>query len=176
MKVIGIHKETKEKVWLDINHRWGSAYHNCLVCEYGKEVEPKMFGIGENQFSIDPNDYDWAVGSIDVENKVHLCDSCKKSYPSCSMDCEAKNIIFGTGVGNDNVIACSEYQSINVKEKINNTKKTCKWKTKNYPMTAYWETDCGKFLTESILKEEKEGMKYCPYCGNLIEFIEEGEA
>lgn len=34
--------------------------------------------------------------------KIHLCDSCVYEFATC----EAKNIEFGNGKGNDNVIDC----------------------------------------------------------------------
>ncbi len=77
MKIIGIHKETKEKVWFDTN--WIR-----LVCEYREERDYKMFGIG-NQFQIDPSDHDWTIENIEdnecvdfllkskqIANNVHL--------------------------------------------------------------------------------------------------------
>ena len=45
---------------------------------------------------------------IGLENEVHLCNSCCNVYP----DCEAKNVIFGTGVGTDNIAACNSYEAI----------------------------------------------------------------
>lgn len=45
---------------------------------------------------------------IGLENEVNLCNSCCSVYPNC----EAKNIIFGTGKGNDNIAACSSYEAI----------------------------------------------------------------
>lgn len=41
------------------------------------------------------------------ENKIHLCDSCEKCYPEC--DAKSENIIFGNGIGEDNICACSKY-------------------------------------------------------------------
>ncbi len=40
---------------------------------------------------------------------IHLCDSCKKSYPEC--DSTSKDVIFGTGIGNDNICVCLCYES-----------------------------------------------------------------
>lgn len=39
-------------------------------------------------------------------SKENLCDTCQK----CIADCNADNIEFGDGVGNDNVIECDEYE------------------------------------------------------------------
>lgn len=53
------------------------------------------------------------VQEIGMANKVHLCDSCKHEVPTCDSD----NLIFGSGKGNDNVVACSTYQALTYKEK-----------------------------------------------------------
>ncbi len=42
-------------------------------------------------------------------NEVNLCDSCCEQYPSCPQDLK---VIFGDGVGNDNVCACNKYDAI----------------------------------------------------------------
>ena len=42
------------------------------------------------------------------DNQINLCDSCDYSYP----DCPSKNddVIFGNGIGNDNICACNKYK------------------------------------------------------------------
>jgi len=44
-----------------------------------------------------------------IEARLHLCESCKKQYP----DCEATKdgIVFGNGIGNDNIIGCTAYDN-----------------------------------------------------------------
>lgn len=37
--------------------------------------------------------------------KIHLCDSCTHYYP----ECDAENVTFGIGKGDDNVIECNDY-------------------------------------------------------------------
>ena len=46
--------------------------------------------------------------SAQPDNQIHLCDSCDYSYP----DCPSKNddVIFGNGIGNDNICACNKYK------------------------------------------------------------------
>lgn len=39
-------------------------------------------------------------------SKDNLCDTCRK----CIADCDAKDIEFGDGVGNDNIVECGEYE------------------------------------------------------------------
>lgn len=38
--------------------------------------------------------------------EIHLCDTCEY----CPAECNGNNIIFGNGVGNDNVIACEGHK------------------------------------------------------------------
>lgn len=48
------------------------------------------------------------VPSAQPDNQTNLCDSCDYSYP----DCPSKNddVIFGNGIGNDNICACNKYK------------------------------------------------------------------
>ena len=48
------------------------------------------------------------VQELGMKNDVNLCDSCCHEQPTCDAD----NIIFGTGKGEDNVCGCSEYEAI----------------------------------------------------------------
>ena len=41
-------------------------------------------------------------------NKVHLCDFCKHSYPVCPA--EMNDVIFGNGKGQDNICACAKFE------------------------------------------------------------------
>lgn len=62
----------------------------------------------------DPRDIDVAheiigmLPSAQPDNQINLCDSCNYSYP----DCPSKNddVIFGNGIGNDNICACNKYK------------------------------------------------------------------
>jgi len=45
------------------------------------------------------------IQELGMTNEVNLCNSCTKDYPGCNY----KNVIFGTGIGNDNIAACSTY-------------------------------------------------------------------
>lgn len=45
--------------------------------------------------------------SIQPNNQVHLCDSCSYTYPECPS--VYTDVIFGNGIGNDNICACSKY-------------------------------------------------------------------
>lgn len=42
-----------------------------------------------------------------LNNQTHLCDSCKYNYPKCPS--ENEDVLFGSGVGNDNICCCAKY-------------------------------------------------------------------
>lgn len=46
-----------------------------------------------------------------MENEVNLCASCCKPYP----ECDPQNLIFGTGLGDDNIAACDMYEAITLR-------------------------------------------------------------
>ena len=47
-------------------------------------------------------------------NKVHLCESCKCDYPECQS--MGKDVLFGDGIGNDNICCCAYYEPIERKK------------------------------------------------------------
>lgn len=60
---------------------------------------------------LDPEDAVSAIENLpsaQPDNQTNLCDSCDYSYP----DCPSKNddVIFGSGIGNDNICACNKYK------------------------------------------------------------------
>ena len=42
------------------------------------------------------------------DNQINLCDSCYYSYPDCPS--KDDDVIFGNGIGNDNICACNKYK------------------------------------------------------------------
>ena len=48
------------------------------------------------------------VQELGMDNEVNLCASCCHEVPTCESD----NMIFGSGIGDDNVAACSNYEPI----------------------------------------------------------------
>lgn len=42
------------------------------------------------------------------DNQTNLCDSCDYSYPDCPSKYD--DVIFGNGIGNDNICACNKYK------------------------------------------------------------------
>ena len=47
-------------------------------------------------------------------NKVNLCDSCNYIYPECPS--ERYDVMFGDGIGKDNICCCAGYRAINEQE------------------------------------------------------------
>lgn len=46
--------------------------------------------------------------SMEITNNcINLCQSCYKEYPNC--DANNDDIVFGDGIGNDNICCCSKY-------------------------------------------------------------------
>lgn len=52
-------------------------------------------------------------------NKVHLCASCGHIYPICLSGIE--DVLFGEGVGKDNICCCSKYEPITCNEPLGST-------------------------------------------------------
>ena len=46
-----------------------------------------------------------------LDIQINLCDSCCNFQPECN----PRNMIFGTGVGDDNVCACDGYEPITLR-------------------------------------------------------------
>lgn len=51
-----------------------------------------------------------------INNQINLCDSCKYLYPACPSGKEKDDVIFGNGIGNDNICACNKYDPLKTKE------------------------------------------------------------
>lgn len=49
-----------------------------------------------------------------MSNAVNLCDSCLNQPPECTPN----NIIYGDGVGDDNIAACDIYDPVEVRNFI----------------------------------------------------------
>lgn len=65
-------------------------YHSCIATEamaYDRELR--------------------ALPSAQPNIQTHLCDSCKYSYPDCPS--KPSTVLFGNGVGQDNICACNDY-------------------------------------------------------------------
>lgn len=53
-----------------------------------------------------------------TNNGVHLCNSCSYDYPKC----DDIQIIFGDGIGNDNICCCNKYEPLWTKEMMEHHK------------------------------------------------------
>lgn len=92
-----------------------------------------------------------------INNKIHLCNSCQKTYLEC--DSKAEDIIFGNGIGNDNICACACYlPAADVTSVVHGT-----W----LPIVSYNNTykcsECGRLLVD-ITDGLKMVAKNYPYC------------
>ena len=95
-----------------------------------------------------------------TDNKVHLCDSCKYTYPSCP-SCE-DDVLFGNGVGNDNICACNQYKPTTLTSKIG------KW------IKHEWAEEIGGQLIPNYECSQchewvREQSCFCPHCGAKVE-------
>lgn len=54
---------------------------------------------------------DTTMQQLGMENEVHLCNSCHNEIPECNPEF----VIYGTAAGNDNICACSSYNSVHTR-------------------------------------------------------------
>ena len=87
-------------------------------------------------------------------NQVHLCDSCKYAYP----ECPDSKVIFGDGIGHDNICACSNYEARNKAMSERTAKVTYKLRTSDGVTFGFCE--CGRQVCA--------GTPYCSNCGKKI--------
>lgn len=52
---------------------------------------------------------------------------------------------------------------------------TCKWEHDQDRENDVWETSCGNAVVFDEGEPKEHGYKFCPYCGKLIEFVEQEE-
>lgn len=92
----------------DVSLSYNLAYlverkENCTNCEYEGSAGCSIVEIcGENKLTHRCHMYEAK------DTKRNLCNSCKFSFAECSVTLD--DIIFGDGVGNDNVYACDKYE------------------------------------------------------------------
>ena len=105
------------------------------------------------------------------KNSVNLCDSCRYDYPECPSG--ADDVLYGNGIGNDNICCCNKYCADVVK------RKTCKNLAVEYD-------DCDQFVCSQcgielqdwrrVEHDEDDGdvtyneyrFRFCPNCGAKI--------
>lgn len=108
--------------------------------------------------------------TIKLNNQIHLCDSCKYNYPNCPS--ENEDVLFGNGVGNDNICCCAKYlasadrpQGEWIKHEIEDT---CRWVEcsechKEYPnIEMNFCPNCGKDMRGNKKKEENNDVHKVP--------------
>lgn len=101
--------------------------------------------------------------SAEPDNQVHLCDFCKYSYPECPA--EMSDVIFGNGIGHDNVCACSKYIPFK-----------SKYKSKVIVHDASITTDYGEtfhreeYLCDNCKRKILSGDNFCSHCGVKLDW------
>ena len=105
-----------------------------------------------------------ALPSAEPDNQVHLCIFCKYSYPECSA--EMSDVIFGNGIGHDNVCACAKFEI--------KPKRTAKIYKKQAPDGLYYFYCgvCGEMIDCSFYEDYKNIKSYCGYCGAKLDWSE----
>ena len=120
-----------------------------------------------------------------LNNQVNLCDSCTYTYPECSS--EKDDVIFGNGIGNDNICACNKYQptvqpvatdtnvgdtisrqaAIDALDCINEVEEVLRSLPTMQPERAEGEWSDGyRWQRCSLCKQTgKKSWNYCPNCG-----------
>lgn len=84
---------------------------------------------------------------------MELCDFCKYSYPECPA--EGSDVIFGNGIGHDNVCACAKFE-------IKPERKKGKWQRRKDEDC--WEcSECHAVLENSDIGNHN--FYYCYHCG-----------
>lgn len=104
----GIEIKTGDRVVYGKNCR-----HEPIKLGVVKKVESKsVYILGDGNKKIGQISDNWKGSKVLVlpkEYHLNKCDSCKLHQAECMT--EAKEIKFGNGVGNDNVVECSGYIS-----------------------------------------------------------------
>lgn len=95
-----------------------------------------------------------------LNNQTHLCDSCKYNYQNCPS--ENEDVLFGNGVGNDNICCCAKYLASADRPhgewiEVCDTSRICS-------ITRLQCSKCG----EEWLPEYTSRFNYCPNCGALM--------
>lgn len=102
------------------------------------------------------------IPSAEPDNQVHLCDSCHYSYPVCpAMN---NDVIFGNGIGHDNICACAKFEI--------KPEQTVKVYHKQAPDKLYYFYcgACGEIIDCSFHEDYKSIKSYCGYCGAKLDW------
>jgi hypothetical protein len=82
-----------------------------------------------------------------IEARLNLCESCTKEYAECEAD--KTDLVYGSGVGNDNIIGCPWYVN--------------RWKAQEPVEPKVIDTSSSKLYHNDMFKNH--------YCGNCGEFL-----
>lgn len=92
------------------------------------------------------------------DNQINLCDSCDYSYPDCPS--KDDDVIFGNGIGNDNICACNKY-----KPSVQPEREKGEWN--RYYRTHSRDTFvCNKCGSCFVVLQGEDKMDFCPHCGS----------
>ena len=101
--------------------------------------------------------------SAEPDNQVHLCNSCKYDYPECPV--EGSDVIFGNGIGHDNVCACAKFE---IKPERTTRVECIAEVYKNEIVDHYLSGICG-ICGESTY----DRAKYCSECGAKLDWSDD---
>ena len=114
-----------------------------------------------------------ALPSALPDNQINLCDSCDYSYPECPS--EKDDVIFGNGIGNDNICACNKYKPFAQPER-----KKGRWEQvevsylsdmdaeikESMAIASMFCPKCKRYHNEVYLYGNPTfGVNFCPNCG-----------
>ena len=97
-------------------------------------------------------------------NQIHLCEYCKYDYPECPA--VKDNVIFGNGIGYDNICACVKFE-IKPERIVTETKRMAKVQIlpRRSETSMSWEGKCSNCGAYTIHE-----MNYCFECGARLEW------
>ena len=101
-----------------------------------------------------------------LENNINLCDSCKDkdNFPYCPAN--ENDILYGTGIGNDNICCCNKYCT-NVAEVM---QKRGKWYVDGNGTLRCSECKEEALLTLAAIEDVTFcESNFCPNCGAKME-------
>ena len=145
-----MHDDEKEALNMAIKELEKEPCEDAISREDAREAFNKWFFDSKDLRTVDEVVDELPSVTPSINNKVHLCDSCKYTYPECP--CKTDDVIFGNGKGNDNICACSKYEPS---------------RRKGHWIPIPYELDYGSDVKCSVCGKEiiaGEDFKICPYC------------
>ena len=125
--------------------------------EVVKEIKKLPPAQSDNGYSDGFTDgYKRGLTDAQPDNQINLCDSCDYSYPDCPS--ESDDVIFGNGIGNDNICACNKYKPSAQQEIVRC--KDCKW----YELPSHKITEnCVRWMKSNGILLPIKPNDYCSY-------------